>query len=76
MTMRFWTRTVAVTAASLLALTGCGVGAQSGGANGDTVAVEELPSRDDVAKVVVSQAVVTDGESPELVLRDTKKKSA
>lgn len=36
----------------------------------------DVPSRDDVAKVVVSQAVVTDGESPELVLRDTKKKSA
>ena len=28
MTMRFWTRTVAVTAASLLALTGCATGGE------------------------------------------------
>ncbi|ANI91236.1 heme/hemin ABC transporter substrate-binding protein [Dietzia timorensis] len=42
------TATLALSTAAMLALTGCGVGAQSGGANGDTVAVEELPSRDDV----------------------------
>lgn len=42
------TATLALSTAAILALTGCGVGVQSGGANGDTVAVEELPSRDDV----------------------------
>ena len=42
------TATLALSAAAILALTGCGVGAQSGGANGNTVAVEELPSREDV----------------------------
>ena len=42
------TATLALSTAAMLALTGCGVGVQSGGANGDTVAVEELPSRDDV----------------------------
>lgn len=46
--MRTATTTLAVTVTAALALSGCGIGAQSGGANGDTVAVEELPGRDEV----------------------------
>jgi ATP-dependent Clp protease ATP-binding subunit ClpX len=39
----------------------------------------DVPSRDDIAKVVVSADVVTDDEAPTLVLRESeakKKKSA
>ena len=36
----------------------------------------EIPSREDIAKVVVSQAVVTDGAAPKLVKKAPKEKSA
>lgn len=46
--MRTATATLAASISAVLVLSGCGIGAQSDGANGDTVEVQELPNRDEI----------------------------